>query len=78
MLIRDILCFLGGWGMIIHDVAFLSGQEPRWLVLLMGGALVGVPGVAEILGSLRGTGGQPSPAPSEASVSSSSTGSPPT
>lgn len=42
-LIRDILSFIGGWGLI-----FLEAQRPevRGLVMLVGGAAIGIPGFA--------------------------------
>ena len=65
-LIRDILSFLGGWALI-----FLEAQRPevRGLVMLVGGAAIGIPGfavgaasVAEVISQRRGgTPDSPSP-----------------
>lgn len=70
-LLRDVLSFTLGWGLIGYEVLF---QDPiREPVLLLAGAVVGVPGlalgassVAESLRSRGGTPGPPEPAPSPA------------
>lgn len=70
-LIRDVSSFILGWGLIIYEVRF---QDPiHESVLLLAGAVVGVPGlalgassVAESLRSRGGTPGPPEPAPSPA------------
>jgi len=70
---RDVISYLGGWGLIIHQALFVPpGTVNEWF-LLLGGSLIGVPGIGEIL-ALRaraqgGTDASPSqpPAP-ESSV----------
>lgn len=65
-LTRDILSFLGGWALIFMEV---MRPEVREAVLLLGGSLVGVPGlavgaasVAEAITQRRnGTGGSSQP-----------------
>lgn len=69
---RDVLSFLLGWGLIIYEVRF---HEPlREPVLLLAGAVVGVPGLAlgasSVAESLRSRSATPSvsePAPWAAS-----------
>lgn len=70
-LLRDVLSFLLGWGLIGYEV--LSQDPIREPVLLLAGAVVGVPGlvlgassVAESLRSRGGTPGPPEQAPSPA------------
>jgi hypothetical protein len=71
-LTRDIASFILGWGLIIYEVRFQpSLREP---VLLLAGAVVGVPGlalgassVAESLRSRAGTPSPPDPSPSAVS-----------
>jgi hypothetical protein len=62
-LTRDIASFILGWGLIIYEVRFQpSLREP---VLLLAGAVVGVPGLAlgasSVAEAVRSRGGMPSP-----------------
>lgn len=74
---RDVASFILGWALVIHEVRFQpSIREP---VLLLAGAVVGVPGlalgassVAEAVRSRAGTG-----SPSEQAPSPPSSPSPP-
>jgi len=50
-LTRDILSFLGGWALIFMEV---TRPEVREAVLLLGGSLVGVPGLAVGAASVAG------------------------
>jgi hypothetical protein len=71
-LLRDVLSFVLGWGLIGYEVLL---QDPiREPVLLLAGAVVGVPGlalgassVAESLRSRAGTPSPPDPSPSAVS-----------
>lgn len=40
---RDVLTFFGGWMLIFTEVRH---PEVRWLVMLMGGTAIGIPGFA--------------------------------
>lgn len=72
---RDVLTFFGGWTLIFSEV---QHPEVRWIVLLLGGAAVGIPGVAVGLTSILdayasrqiGTGGSPSEPPPRAQLPS--------
>lgn len=76
VLIRDILSFFGGWGLIYLEV---SRPEVRETVLVFGGIVISTPGLAIGFSSLaeafqrrNGTGDSPSPQVESASSSSSS------
>lgn len=64
-LVRDVLSFFGGWTLIFLEV---SRPEVRESVLILAGAVIGVPGlavgassIAEAVRSRAGTGSSPSP-----------------
>lgn len=63
-LVRDILTFCGGWTIIFFEV---QRPELRESVLVLGGAVIGVPGLAVGASSVAeafrrsGTGGSQSP-----------------
>lgn len=65
---RDVLTFFGGWTLIFSEVRH---PEVRAIVLLVGGAAIGIPGfavgAASILDAIArrqtGTGGSPSEPP---------------
>lgn len=72
-LTRDMLAFLGGWGLIFSEV---MRPEVRESVLVLAGSVIGVPGlavgatsIAEAIASRRqsGTGGSPQEPASPAS-----------
>jgi hypothetical protein len=68
--VKDILSYLGGWGLIVHQALVVPPQDFNLTLVLLGGTLVGIPGVSQLL-ALR-TGGEPSPVPLEGSPRSSS------
>lgn len=55
---KDILSYLGGWGLILHQALVVPPQDFNLTLVLLGGTLVGIPGVGQLL-ALR-TGGSPS------------------
>lgn len=61
--VKDILSYLGGWGLILHQALVVPPQDFNLTLVLLGGALVGIPGVGQLL-AIR-TGGSPSPDPPE-------------
>ena len=72
--LKDTLSYLGGWGLIIHQVAFVPSPDFNLYALVMGGLLVGVPGLRQLLpalvqliASIRGIASGPSPSPPAAS-----------
>lgn len=67
--VKDVISYAGGWALIVYEVAVVPPADFQWLILLMGGALVGVPGAGQLL-AMR-TGGQQSASPPEASRPSS-------
>lgn len=75
--VKDLVSYLGGWGLILHQALVVPPQDFNLTLVLLGGALVGIPGVGQLL-AIR-TGGSPSPHPREGSRrrrrSSSPTGS---
>jgi len=73
---KDILSYLGGWGLILHQALIVPPKDFNLTLVLLGGALVGIPGVGQLL-AIR-TGGSLSPDRPEDSpppLSSSSNGS---
>lgn len=75
--LRDIVSYVLGWGLIIYQALAVPPKDVNEWFLLLGGSLVGVPGIAEIL-KWRATGtaapplSPPSPDSPEAESSSSS------
>lgn len=68
--VKDILSYLGGWGLIVHQALLVPPQDFNLTLVLLGGTLVGIPGVGQLL-ALR-TGGSPSQDPPEGSPRSQS------
>lgn len=68
--VTDVLSYLGGWGLIVYEAVIVSPQDFNLTVTLLGGALVGIPGVGQLL-AIR-TGGLPSQDPPEDSPPSRS------
>lgn len=75
--IRDTISYLGGWGLIVHQVGFVPRGDFNLWALLLGGLLVGAPGLAQLMPSVvqiiarqLGTELPPSPPLPEASRSS--------
>jgi hypothetical protein len=64
---KDALSYLGGWGLIAHQALVVQPQDFNLTLVLLGGTLVGIPGVGQLL-ALR-TGGSPSEDPPEESPS---------
>lgn len=56
--VKDILSYLGGWGLIVHQALVVPAADFNLTLVLLGGTLVGIPGVGQLL-ALR-TGGSPS------------------
>lgn len=71
---KDVLSYLGGWALIVHQAVFVPPQDFNLTLVLLGGTLVGIPGVSQLL-ALR-TGSGPSPDPPEESSSPSRSPSP--
>jgi len=73
VVIRDLGTFVLSWGIIYLQA--LSDREPSWGLLLLVGALLGVPGAAEIwrrvAGDESGSGSPSSSSPPSSSTSSS-------
>lgn len=59
--IKDVASYVGGWALIAHQALFVPPRDFNLWLLLVGGALVGVPGVSQLI-AMR-TGGGPSPDP---------------
>jgi hypothetical protein len=55
---KDILSYLGGWGLIVHQALVVPAADFNLTLVLLGGTLVGIPGVGQLL-ALR-TGSPPS------------------
>lgn len=68
--IKDVSSYLGGWGLIVHQAVIVPPQDFNLTLVLVGGALVGVPGVGQLLAAR--TGGRPSEDPPRGSPPSSS------
>jgi len=64
---KDILSYLGGWGLILHQALVVPPADFNLTLVLLGGTLVGIPGVGQLL-ALR-TGGLPSDPPGSESPS---------
>lgn len=66
-LTRDILSYVGGWALIVYQALAVPPKDVNEWFLLLGGSLIGVPGVAEILAwrgrGDSGTAGLPLPPP---------------
>lgn len=59
---RDITSYFGGWFLIIYQALYVPPKDVNEWFLLLGGSLIGVPGVAEIIawrGRTTGSGGSP-------------------
>jgi hypothetical protein len=65
VLTRDVISFVGGWFIILYQMLEVPPTQVNEWFLLLGGSLIGVPGIAEII-ALRGkklTDGQSSTVP---------------
>jgi hypothetical protein len=77
--VKDTLSYLGGWALIVYQVAFVPPPDFNLYALVMGGLLVGVPGfsqlapyIGQLLVSKLTTGSGPSASPPGASPPPSS------
>lgn len=57
--LKDVTSYLGGWALIAHQALVVPAQDFNLTLVLLGGTLVGIPGVSQLL-ALR-TGSSPSP-----------------
>lgn len=65
-ILRDTTAYIGGWLLIFKQagIFFDPPAQANETLILVAGALIGVPGIAQIIAWRAGTGGQPSePAP---------------
>jgi hypothetical protein len=60
--IKDVASYVGGWALIAHQALFVPPRDFNLWLLLVGGALVGVPGVSQLI-AMRTGGGQSPPPP---------------
>lgn len=73
---KDVLSYLGGWGLILHQALVVPAADFNLTLVLLGGTLVGIPGVGQLLaartgGSLLGDPPEGSPPPRRSSASGS-------
>lgn len=73
MVAKDAISFLGGWALILHQALIVPAADFNLSLMLLGAALVGVPGVGQLL-ALR-TGGASGSSPPEDSPRSPSSSS---
>jgi hypothetical protein len=64
-LVKDTGAWLLGVGLIVHQAGFVPPQDFNLTLVLLGAALIGVPGVSQLLASRIG----PSPSPGQPEVS---------
>jgi hypothetical protein len=69
--VKDIVSWMGGWALIVHESLVTPSQFNLWR-LLIGGALVGVPGFGQLLAMRTGASPSPPPEPDSSPPSSSS------
>lgn len=67
---RDVISYLGGWALIGYQVRFVAPSDVNEWFLLIGGSLIGVPGIAEFFAMRSRTAAQQSshPAPDSSAV----------
>lgn len=62
---RDALSFLGGWALIFQQAVFVDPSQVNEAFLVLGGSLVGVPGLmlgaTSVLDAISRRGGTPGP-----------------
>lgn len=46
---RDVFSYMGGWLLIFQQALFVDPSRVNPWFLLLGGSLIGVPGVAEVI-----------------------------
>ncbi|MET0426294.1 MAG: hypothetical protein ABW046_20665 [Actinoplanes sp.] len=62
--VKDAASYVGGWALIAHQALVVPPQDFNLWLLLVGGALVGVPGVSQLI-AMRTGGGQSPPPPAD-------------
>lgn len=62
--VKDVASYLGGWFLIVDQALFVPPQNFNLYLLLLGGTLVGIPGMGQLL-AMRTGGGQSPPPPEE-------------
>lgn len=70
--VKDVLSYLGGWALIVHQAAAVPPQNFNLWLLLVGGALVGVPGFSQLVAMRTAIGQSPSASPESPPPSSPS------
>lgn len=60
---KDVTSYLGGWGLIAYQALFVDPKEVNAWFLLLGGSLIGVPGIAEIIAWRKAATGVPAGSP---------------
>ncbi|AGL19488.1 hypothetical protein [Actinoplanes sp. N902-109] len=63
--VKDALSYLGGWALILHQAVIVPPKDFNLTLVLLGGALVGVPGVSQLLASRIGSLPSSDPPPEE-------------
>jgi hypothetical protein len=53
---KDVTSYLGGWALIAYQALFVPPREVNAWFLLLGGSLIGVPGIAEIIAWRKAVG----------------------
>lgn len=70
VLTRDFISFGGGWFIILYQMLEVPPTEVNEWFLLLGGSLIGVPGIAEIYALRAGRRTDESPSAPPSGVSS--------
>lgn len=67
---KDVTSYLGGWALIVYQALFVPPQDVNAWFLLLGGSLIGVPGISEIIAWRKASIGTSvgSPLPQDSSV----------
>jgi len=61
VLTRDTVSFVGGWVIILYQMLGVPPTNVNEWFLLLGGSMIGVPGVAEIIALRGGRDGREKP-----------------
>lgn len=71
---KDVTSYLGGWALIVYQALVVPPQQVNAWFLLLGGSLIGVPGISEIIAWRRTNTGTSvgSPLPQDSSAPPSS------
>jgi hypothetical protein len=70
--VKDVLSYLGGWGLILHQALVVPPKDFNLTLVLLGGTLVGIPGVGQLLAIRTGGSSSSSPPPDSPLLPSSS------